>query len=120
VRSGDGRHDLYFQPGEVFPFRYPAGAPVPLLKGFELAAARQVSEGHVSVFSSARPEDMQRYDAVVDRVAKGYAVISREEVAWSESAQAFMIYLRWIEMYMEAGQGANTGVGGGSENVPIV
>ena len=93
---------VFRRPGE-FPTRVPADRPVPLLKDSdpENKQLQLVADGHAKTFKMADADQAQLYEAICDKIAKGEAVLGREEVTWSEAQQSYMIYVRWNEMFQE-------------------
>ena len=53
----------------------------------------------VKIFDTGSPAELSEYEAVLDRVGRGRAIISKEDARWVESKGAWKILLRWMEPY---------------------
>ena len=62
---------------------------------------QEVWETKAYVFNLAVEKDLAFYNKVVDMIGKGRAMHSFEKVEWDEKAANFVVFLRWIELYME-------------------
>lgn len=81
----------------LVPFDVPAGSSMPLYRDSDPESQRpqETYDGYAKVFDLAIPEQFQEYNAVLDVVAKGTAVICKQEVNFHEGR--YIIYLHWME-----------------------
>lgn len=85
------------------PFRLMPGETVPMIKDSDPQRLRptEVREGHAKIFDLSDPKQLAEYEGVIDKVAKGWALLSREEIQWDASKMRYMAFLRWVEVYLE-------------------
>jgi len=53
----------------------------------------------VAQFDLSKPEDMEQYRGISQRIANGLAQISFEEKNYDEDTKAWRIFMRWLEPY---------------------
>lgn len=111
--SADG-WKIYKKPGEI-PTRIPEGVSPPLVKSGDVDSKQPyiTADGKVKMFTMSEQVDADAYNVIVNAAAKGEAIISREEVVWSEQKQSFVVYCRWSELYQQF----NPDAFGGENNV---
>lgn len=85
------------------PFRLPRGnQPLNLKQDDpEHMQPKPVADAYAKVFNLSTKKDLEEYNEVWDKAAKGTVLISREELQWSEKEQTFLAFLRWGELYLE-------------------
>ena len=90
------------------PFRLAKGQQMPSFKNDdgERQQPKEVSEGHAKIFKLGDPAQLEAYNEIIDRVAKGQILLSKEEMHWSDKDDAYHIFLRWVEMYLETPDGS--------------
>jgi len=59
------------------------------------------TDAHVKVFNLNDEKDLKEYESIWDRAAKGLAVISAEERRWDPNKGAYIVFLRWGDIYIE-------------------
>lgn len=62
---------------------------------------QMVSDCSVDVFDLSKPEHMERYRELLDKVAKRRCVISQEERQWDAKKANFVVFVRWLTPYWE-------------------
>lgn len=85
--------------GRDVPFRGPAGSEY--LKREELEQAEITYDAHVIVLDTSKDEDMIKYRKISSLVAKGQAMISREEIEFIAEEKKWLILLRYLVAYEE-------------------
>jgi hypothetical protein len=85
------------------PFRLPEGAPIPNLKNDDdqRLQPQEVFDTKAQVFDLSVPADLENYNKIVTLVGDGRAMISKEEVNWSSRRDNYVIFLRWMELFVE-------------------
>lgn len=96
------KYRLYGNGGPV-PFRRHPGQGLPDLKNNDDPKFRpqQVMDAKVRVFNMGDPDHLADYQRVADMVAKQRAMISKEEITWSEKQDNYVVFLRWVELFEE-------------------
>jgi hypothetical protein len=85
------------------PFRLKNGAPVPNVKQDDSPRnkPKEVWDTKAHVFKLADPDELENYNRVMDLIGKGRAIHSFERMEWDDAAKNYVVFLRWIELYME-------------------
>jgi hypothetical protein len=85
------------------PYRAFNGEGVPDIKEDDPAHIRpqQVADGHVRIFDLSNVKDLADYTKIVDDVAKGHMLISREEIHWDTQNNKYVVFLRWLSLWLE-------------------
>jgi hypothetical protein len=86
------------------PYRAYEGETIPDVKDGDSPRARprEVSDGKARTFTLSDPEQLQAYNNVLDLIAKGRGMVWFEKVEWSEKRDSYVVFLKWIELFMEA------------------
>lgn len=75
------------------------GDRVPFLKQEEYENIQLGLDAYVKVFATDRPEDMQEYQAILDRIANGLFVrLAPDREEFLPQRQAWLILVRWAEI----------------------
>jgi len=102
-RQPKQRYRLYSATANDVPFRLKEGEHMPHFKSDDQPQnqPQDVWDGHTQVFDFSKSEDVTAYNVIIDMVAKGRALISKEEVNWDPRSSSYKAFLRWIEMFVE-------------------
>jgi hypothetical protein len=80
-----------------FPYR----GPVPNLRHDDIDRRQPEvqTKVHIDILDLAKKPDMQRYRALCQMVANGFAQISKEDVRYDEKKKSWRVFIRWLELY---------------------
>ena len=88
---------------DPIPYRQTDDERVPDIKASDPPHRRpqEVWEAHACVFHLEKDEDLQDYNRIIGLIGKGRALHSFERVEWNDKRNNFVVFLRWIELFME-------------------
>ena len=89
------------------PFRLYENQDLPFIKEDDAERHRpvEVYDGHVRIFDLSDAAQLADYEKIIDAAAKGHVLISKEKLNWSRSKEAYIVFLRWLEVFLEKPQG---------------
>jgi hypothetical protein len=103
-RDGSGRGQVYWHRAGVdgYPFR---GQKPPMLREDEYEQrVVKVGDPKNGIFDVNNPDDNRRYLQVLDRIVNGWAeMISPREIRYCDERKTWLVYLEWVEWFMEDG-----------------
>lgn len=59
-----------------------------------------VKEGHVDIFDCSDPKQLERWNEIADKMAKGHAALCSEKTIEDREKKSFIVYVRWVEWYL--------------------
>lgn len=98
------RYRLFGNGVDSVPFRQFENQLLPLVKQDDPPQLKPVDvmDAKAQVFDMANATDLTAYNQIIDMVAKQRAAISTEQIQWSEKRDNFIIFMRWLELFIEA------------------
>ena len=102
--SAKSRFRLFGNNLSPAPYRLWNGDAVPNVKEDDPPHKKpqEVMDVHARIFDTSSEDDLKAYSSITDMVGKGTAMISKEEIHWSDKRDTFVIFLRWVELFLEA------------------
>jgi len=94
-RQPDERTRRYFAADPGVEFR----GQVPLINADDPNQPQEFMDGMARVFNLADPQQAKDYNEVINKVARGIAILCREDVTFSEKTDNYVIYARWMERF---------------------
>jgi len=88
---------------DAVPYRQAQGRPLPLFKSDDSPQnkPKEVWDTKACVFHLADDADLLQYNTVMQMIGRGRAMHSFERVEWDSEAKNFVVFLRWVELFME-------------------
>jgi len=105
--SRDKRTGLYLFPGvDGVPYRNSSGVP-PHIKSKDpfYKKPQVVPDARVRVFDLSDEKQLGDYEQVMQSIARGSAILSREEMMYDDGSKNWRVLLRWVEQYLEDPRG---------------
>jgi len=65
-------------------------------------------ESKIKIFDLLKPEDLESYQEITNKIANGEYQMGLEKVEFSEKTGGWLVLLRWYEQYYQAPKGAQT------------
>lgn len=95
---------------EGLPFRIGPSQGYPTLKSTDpdFKQPSLVKDAQIKIFDLSKPGDLQEYQEVWDKIAKGQAVRSAEERQFCTDIQNWRVFLRWANLAYELPKGSVT------------
>lgn len=75
---------------------------VPLLPPEAEGQPQEFRDGKVRVFDLSDAQHLADYNEVVNQVARGAAILCKEDVTFSEKTHNFMVFVRWMVRFYAA------------------
>ena len=89
------------------PFR---GVP-PMLREEEFDEhAERSMDAHVRIFNLSRPEELQDYRQILERVCNQRCMIVHRERQYDPATRSFLVLLEWVEPFIEVPQAKTAGL----------
>jgi hypothetical protein len=85
--------EVHFPGWQGVPYR---GVPGMFREGDPQAIQpRQGVETFVDIFDLSKPEDKEEYDRVIQVIANGHGVLSKEDLRYDEQLKNWRVFIRW-------------------------
>lgn len=73
------------------------GNGMPMVRNDDAHQPEEFWRGFIGVFDLGKPDDLTKYNEVVNAIAKGSSILCREEVEFFEGR--YIVFCRWAERY---------------------
>jgi hypothetical protein len=90
-----------FLPGlDGIPFKHVKGEMIPPITDPERELEVKLA-AHAKVFNLSDETDLKEYNEVIQRSTGVSTDISKEEMHWDDSKHSFIVFLRWVDRWLE-------------------
>lgn len=112
-QSGDNQVHWGRVSRDGIPFR--TSGPLPMLKEEEFQTlTERVADAKMELFDLSDPEQKERYRQIIDKAANQWFQILIRKHRWATKKNGtsyMLVYMEWIEPYLEAPSGLNKKLG---------